>query len=363
MVRALPLAAALALAPSLWAGGCDRARGDHGSARVDAAAPPHELPPPHLVARRGEAMGTFVEMKVWTRDDEGARAAMGEAFDEIARLERLMTTWREDSDISRLNAAAGVKPVKVAPETLDCVERSLDYSRRSDGAFDVTFYALHGLWKFDQDLEAKLPDPAEVKRRIALIDYRKLQVDRAAGTLYLAAKGMAVNLGGIAKGYAVDRATAILRRRGYKDAIVQAGGDLMLAGSKGGAPWQAGIRDPRGPREQYFAVAPVVDHAFSTAGDYERFFLLGGKRYHHIIDPRTGYPATRARSVTIYAPDATTADGLDDAVLIMGPEKGLQMIEQIPGVGAVVVDARNKVWMSEVAKRIVKVLSDPTDGL
>ena len=317
---------------------------------------------PHLVSRAGEAMGTFVEMKVLTTDEAGARAAMGEAFDEVSRIERLMTTWRDDSDISRLNAAAGVQPVKVSPETLECVERSLEYSRLSHGAFDVTFYAMKGLWKFDQDLEAKLPDPAEVKRRIRLIDWRKLIVDKQAGTLFLKEKGMQVNLGGIAKGYAVDRATAILRRHGFKDAIVQAGGDLMLSGSKGGAPWVAGIRDPRAPRDVYFARAPIVDHAFSTAGDYERFYFVAGKRYHHIIDPRTGYPATAARSVTIYAPDATTADGLDDAVLIMGPEKGIAMIDALPGVGAVVVDAHNKVWMSKVAKQVVQVLRQPTDG-
>src|SRR5205085_9253582 len=124
------------------------------------------------------------------------------------------------------------------------------------------------------------------------------------------------------------------------------GGDLMLSGSKGDRPWQAGIRDPRAERDTYFAVAPVKDHAFSTAGDYERFFFLGGKRYHHIIDPKTGFPATRARSVTIWAPDATTADGLDDAVLILGAKAGLAMIDAMPGVGAVVVDEQNRVSMS-----------------
>jgi len=262
--------------------------------------------PAHLVARAGEAMGTTVEIKVWTSDDARARAAMGEAFDEIFRLEK------------------------------------------------------RGLWKFDHDLEAKLPDPKEVARRKKLIDWRKLVIDRAAGTLFLRAKGMAMNLGGIAKGYAVDRATKILRARGFPDAIVQAGGDLMLSGSKGGAPWNAGIRDPRGERDAYFAVATVKDHAFSTAGDYERFFVLDGKRYHHILDPRTGYPATAARSVTIYAPDATTADGLDDAVLILGPTAGMRLVESLPGVGAVIVDGRNRVHVSKSLAGIVRVERAPT---
>ncbi|MSP63596.1 MAG: FAD:protein FMN transferase [Myxococcales bacterium] len=330
-------------------------------ARDDLAAP---AGPPHLVARAGEAMGTVVEIKVWTPPDRdpAARAAIGEAFAEIARLEGLMTTWKEDSDIARLNAAAGVAPVAVAKETLECVERSLDFSRRSGGAFDITFYALKGLWKFDHDLEAKLPDAKELKRRLPLIDYRKLEVDRGKSTLFLRERGMKVNLGGIAKGYAVDRATAILRKSGFADAIVQAGGDLMLSGSKSGEPWQAGIRDPRGAANSYFAVAAVKDHAFSTAGDYERFFFLGGKRYHHIIDPKTGWPATRARSVTIYAPDALTADGLDDAVLILGVEEGLKMIEALPGVGAVVVDRDNRVHMSKSLRGIVEITRPPTPG-
>ena len=136
----------------------------------------------------------------------------------------------------------------------------------------------------------------------------------------------------------------------------------MLSGSKSGRPWQAGIRDPRGPEGAYFAIAPVKNHAFSTAGDYERTFFVAGKRYHHIIDPRTGYPATAARSVTIYAPDATTADGLDDAVLLLGPEQGLKLIESIPDTGCVIVDKDNKVHISKVLQGIVEIVHPPTDG-
>jgi thiamine biosynthesis lipoprotein len=318
---------------------------------------------PHFVARAGEAMGTTVEIKIWSGEDDKAQAAIAAAFDEIARIERLMTTWREDSDISRVNAAAGQHPVQVSAETVECVERSLEFSRRSGGAFDVTFYALKGLWKFDQDLEAKLPDPVEVKKRIKLIDWRKIVIDKGKRTLFLKEPGMRMNLGGIAKGYAVDRATAVIRARGFHDAIVQAGGDLMLSGTKAGKPWQAGIRDPRGPRDVYFAVGLVKDHAFSTAGDYERFFFVNGRRYHHIIDPKTGYPATRARSVTIWAPDATTADGLDDGVLILGAKEGMKMIEEMgPQIGAVIVDNDNQVHISKSLEGIVKVLNPPTPG-
>jgi thiamine biosynthesis lipoprotein len=356
--------AEIALAAALAAAACTRGKAGAAPPPSPPAAekPSVELPAPHLITRGGEAMGTLVEIKIWGRDDAGAQAAISAAFEEIARLERLMTTWREDSDVSRVNANAGISPVAVAPETFEVIRRSLEFSRRSGGAFDITFYALKGLWKFDQDLDARLPDRKELRRRLPLIDYRKVKLDEAKRTVFLEKKGMAINLGGIAKGYAVDAAAAVLRRAGFPDSIVQAGGDLMLSGSKSGRPWQAGIRDPRAERDTYFAVAPVKDHAFSTAGDYERFFFIGGKRYHHIIDPKTGYPATAARSVTIYAPDATTADGLDDAVLILGPAKGLALVESFPDTGAVIVDADNRVHISKRLQGTVQVLQPPTPG-
>jgi thiamine biosynthesis lipoprotein len=322
-----------------------------------------DSPTPHLVRRDGEAMGTAVQIQIYTADETGAREAMEAAFTEIVRLERLMTTWRLDSDVSRVNRAAGVAAVMVAKETRECVARALEFSRLSGGAFDVSYYALRGLWKFDEDGVPRLPGARALSRRLPLIDYRKVHLDPAASSIYLERAGMAINLGGIGKGYAVDRATAILRGRGFGDVIVQAGGDLMLAGSQGGQPWQAGIRDPRGPREDYFAVAQVTDHAFSTAGDYERFFIKGGRRYHHIIDPRTGYPARAARSVTVWAPDATTADGLDDAILILGPERGLALVESLPGVGAVIVGADNRVYVSSRLQGVVTIVHPPTPGL
>jgi thiamine biosynthesis lipoprotein len=332
-----------------------------------SAAPPPAAqvapPAPRLVSRGGEAMGTDVQIRVYTTDEAGATAAMEAALAEIARLEGLMTTWRPDSDISRVNRAAGMAPVVVAPETRECVARALEFSRLSGGAFDISYYALKGLWRFDEDLDPRLPPARVLGRRLGLIDYRQIRLDPAASSIYLERPGMAINLGGIGKGYAVDRATAVLRARGFPDAIVQAGGDLMLAGSQGGRPWTVGIRDPRGPREDYFAVAEVTNRAFSTAGDYERFFIKGGRRYHHIIDPRTGYPARAARSVTVWAPDATTADGLDDALLILGPERGLELVESLPDVGAVIVGADNRVHISSRLKGLVTLVHPPTPGL
>jgi thiamine biosynthesis lipoprotein len=303
-----------------------------------------------LVTINGHAMGTEVRIAIFTEDEEGARRAAAAGLKEIARLEGLMTTWRPDSEVSRVNAQAGVAPVHVSDEVLEVVEMAQRASRMSDGAFDITFEALHGLWKFDEDLEKKIPSDAEIKARLPLVDYRQVAVDRRGKTLFLKKRGMRINLGGIAKGYAVDRAVAVLRKAGFQNAIVQAGGDLMCAGDKDGQPWTAGIRDPRGDRNDAFAALRLSNHAFSTAGDYERFFILDGQRYHHILDPKTGKPATRSRSVTIYAPSALLADALDDAVFILGWKRGIDMIERLDDVGAVVVDADGQLHVSSRVK-------------
>ena len=314
---------------------------------------------PHLVTRSTAAMGTAVSVSVYTDDDVGANRAIENALDEIVRLERMMTTWREDSEISRLNAAAGVGPVPISPETMEVLEMAQKASAWSGGAFDVTFYALRGLWKFDEDLEKKIPEATAVKERLPLVDWKALHLDRKKRTAMLMHKGMAVNLGGIAKGYAVDRMAGILRRAGFGNALVQAGGDLLCAGAKGGKPWTAGIRDPRGTLKDVFAVIVLEDHAFSTAGDYERSFMLDGKRYHHILDPHTGAPARASRSVTVYAKNALLADALDDAIFIMGWQRGFAMIDKIPDVGAVVVDADGAIHVSSRVQDRVRILYTP----
>jgi thiamine biosynthesis lipoprotein len=194
------------------------------------------------------------------------------------------------------------------------------------------------------------------------VDYRRVEVDEAGRRVRIG-KDQQLGLGGIAKGYIVDKAAKVLRDGGVVSFLAQAGGDLYGAGRKpDGSPWVSGVQDPRGAQGEFFAVLELTDHAFSTAGDYARSYVVGGKRYHHIIDPKTGYPATACRSVTIWAPDATTADGVDDAVFILGPERGLKLVEALDGVGAVVVDEKNRVFVSERVKDRVKLLKPPTEG-
>ena len=312
-------------------------------------------------------MGTEATLTIWTTDAPRAQRAFVDARAELDRVERLMTDWERPawppSDVVRINQAAGKSAVKVDAETLAVIDQSLDMSRRSEGAFDITFAAMKGLWKFDEDLDPKVPPKDEIERRRKLINWRDVVVDHGARTVKLRRAGMRIGLGGIAKGYAVDRCAAVLRAQGFSDFMVQAGGDLFVAGSKGGASWMVGVRDPRGGPRDIIGRMPIKDHAFSTAGDYERSFVLGGRRYHHIIDPKTGYPATASREVTIYAPTAFLADALDDAVFILGPKKGLALVAGFPDCAALVVDAGNQVWMSKGLEGKLQRTAAPTDGL
>ncbi|MFO0755888.1 MAG: FAD:protein FMN transferase, partial [Byssovorax sp.] len=307
-------------------------------ARLAPPAPPATQPT--RVTLSEMAMGTHILLATYTTkdlDELMIRPKLDKALAEIRRLEALMTTWKPDSEISKINAAAGGKPVPVGPETLSVIEKSLWISGKSEGVFDITFEAMHGLWKFDQDHDEKVPAADAIAAARKLIDYRKIKVDHQKSTVLLENSGMRMSLGGIAKGYAVDAAAKVLRAEGIDAFFVQAGGDLFVRGRKpDGSAFRVGIRDPRGRDENdYFAMLEVEGHAFSTAGDYERGFVKDGKRYHHIIDPRTGYPATASRSVTIWAADAFTADAVDDAVFILGPEKGLSLVESIDDCGAV----------------------------
>lgn len=323
---------------------------------------------PKRIALDDHAMGTTVTIATFTTEsmgEEEIRPKLQKALDEIRRLQALMTTWSEDSEVSKINAAAGKSAVKVGSETFAVIDKSLWIGKESQGVFDITFEAMKGLWKFDEGAEATIPPKDKIDAARKLIDYRQIEIDPKEHTIRIKKQGMRMNLGGIAKGYAIDAAARVLEAEGLKGFFAQAGGDLYVRGDKpDGSKFKVGIRDPRGKGPtDYFALLEVEDHAFSTAGDYERTFVKDGKRYHHIIDPRTGYPATATRSVTVWAKDAFTADAIDDAIFILGAEKGLELVESIPGAGCVIVDAKNKVWISKRLDGKVKILREPTDGI
>ena len=306
-------------------------------------------------------MGTEVHISAWTTDEAATVTAFDRAFDEFDRLDALMSTWKDGSDILRLNAAAGNAPVAVSAEVREVLRASHEVSEWTSGKFDVTFAALSGLWKFDHDIDGQVPDRSQIAPRLPLIDYRALQVDDRAGTASLTRAGMKVNLGGIGKGYAVDRAVTILRDAGLFDFMIQSGGDLFVAGRRGDRPWRVGIQDPRGAPDTMFAALELTDVALSTSGDYERFFIRDGRRYHHILDPDTGEPALRSRSVSIVAKTSTAADGLSTGVFILGGEEGMALIEKLPDVEGVIVTAENNVLVSSGLKERLALLKAPTE--
>jgi thiamine biosynthesis lipoprotein len=330
------------------------------TARTQKADPPS----PHLVQRAAPSMGTELRLSAWTADEPAALAAFDAVVQEFNRLEALMSTWKEGSQIQRLNAAAGKNAVAMDPEIRDALRAARQVSEWTLGKFDVTWGAMSGLWKFDyQNKDGSIPDAAEVARRRKLIDYRQVEVDEKAGTAFIHRQGMIVNLGGIGKGYAVDRARDILVSHNFHDFMIQFGGDLYVGGKSGDRPWRLGIQDPRGAADKIFASVELSDSTFSTSGDYERFFIKDGRRYHHILDPATGEPAQGSRSVTILARSATIADGLSTGVFILGPEAGMALIERLPDVEGIIVGSNNKVLVSSGLEGRVKLLSPPTDGL
>lgn len=316
----------------------------------------------HLVEGSRASMGAEIHVSAWTGDEPVARATFQEIFAELDRLESLMSVWREGSDIVRLNAAAGVKPVAIGSDVMDALRAAREVGDLTDGAFDVTFAAVSDVWKFDHDQDNRIPPREDIERRLPRVDYRALVLDSTARTAYLPRAGMRAHLGGIGKGYAVDRAAGILRSRGISDFMIQFGGDLYVAGAHGERPWRLGIRDPRGPADRIFAAIELTNSSFSTSGDYERFFMHDGRRYHHIIDPRTGEPARGSRSVTIVADTAALADALSTGVFVMGPDKGMALIERLPKVDGVIVGDDNRVLVSSGIRERLQILAQPTDA-
>ncbi len=314
-----------------------------------------------MVERVGMAMGSELHLTALTSDEAAARSTFDAVFAEFERLEAQMSNWRAGSDVMRINAAAGEQPVAVAPEVRDVLHIARQVSEWTDGAFDVTFGALTDVWKFDHDQDNTVPDAAAIAQRLTLIDYRAVEIDDGAGTVFLERKGMRIHLGGIGKGYAVDRAVRIFRDRGLHDFMIQAGGDMYVGGQRDGRPWRLGIADPRGAH-QPFATVELTDSTFSTSGDYERFFMKDGVRYHHILDLRTGQPARASRSVTMVTDRAVIADALAKGVFILGPKAGMAMVERLPQIDAVIVSAENEVSSSKGLRGKVHILAPPTDG-
>ena len=289
------------------------------------------------------SMGTVVEITLVGDDEEGAKKAALQAFQEIKRIEQLMSPWINSSDVTRINRSAGEEWVKVSPETLRVIKKAKEISELSEGGFDITVGPLTQLWRIARERGIP-PSTEELKRKLDLVNFRNLMIDQE-GKIFLRKKGMAIDLGGIAKGHAVDRAFELLRTLGYKNLIVNAGGDLRVGGSKIDQPWSIGIQDPRSP-EKIMATVTISDSAIATSGDYEKFFIYQGKRYHHIFNPKDGLPSDGCQSVTIVCKEGMVADALATAVFVLGPEKGYALCQKLKGVDCLIVDKEGKISLS-----------------
>ena len=281
-------------------------------------------------------MDSLVTITVVSDSPRKADAAIDAAFAEIRRLEKLISFWDPKSEISEISREAGIRPVKVSPETLDLVEKALYVSRQTGGAFDCTMGPVIKLWNIPYS--KKIPAPAEIKRALRLVGYKEVYVDLKNSTVFLAKKGMSFDTGGIAKGWANDYAEAVLKSKGIKAGLIAIAGDVKGFGRKpDGHGWTVGIENPRpkGKNDALLARVELQDEDISTSGDYERYFILNGVRYHHLLDPRTGYPARGFESVTMITPEGVWSDGFSK-IFVMGPEKGPALAKKM-GFGIITV--------------------------
>ena len=288
-------------------------------------------------------MGTRCTVELWADDVAKGEAAIASVFSDMRNVDAMMSVYKPESELSRVNAEGARHPVAVSPELFDVIAISLQYSRLSKGVFDVTYASVGYLYDYRKHVH---PDDAAIAAALPGIDYRHVKLDAAAHTVAFERPGMRIDLGGIAKGYSVDRGIDILKRAGYTRAMVNAGGDSRIIGDRFGKPWVIGIRDPNN-RDKVVMRIPLEDSAFSTSGDYERFFDEGGVRYHHIIDPKTGKSPHSVRSATIIASTATRTDGLSKTVFILGPKAGIDFINGLTDADAVVIAADGKVYYSK----------------
>ncbi|HMN45958.1 MAG TPA: FAD:protein FMN transferase [Povalibacter sp.] len=278
-------------------------------------------------------MGTRIVVELWTADRDKGNADIDAVIAEMRRVDQDMSTYKPTSEVSKVNAEAAKGPVKISDELFDLLTQALEYSRLTEGAFDITYASVGYLYDFRNHVK---PDDGAIARALPGVDYRHVVLDARARTVRFMRDGMRIDLGGIGKGHAVDRGIHILQERGVSHALVTAGGDSRIIGDRFGNPWVVGIRHPD-RRNEVIARIPLEDAAISTSGDYERYFDENGVRYHHIIDPHTGKSASKVRSATIIGPTATRTDGLSKTAFVLGAEKAIEIYNRLEGIDAIVV--------------------------
>jgi thiamine biosynthesis lipoprotein len=293
---------------------------------------------------RAEAiMGTRIYVELWADNDAKGDAGIDAVMDEMRRIDNLMSHYKPESQLSQINARGAQEPVQVDAELFDLIKLSTHYSEITEGAFDITYASVGHLYDYPHHIR---PTEEQIKAALPAVNWRNMLLDPVHHTVKFEHPGMRIDLGGIGKGYAVDRGIIILQGMGFKHALVTAGGDSRIIGDRLGRPWVVGIRNPD-DKNKVVTRIPLVDSAMSTSGDYERFFDENGIRYHHIIDPRTGHSASKVRSATILGPTATQTDGMSKTAFVLGPEKALEIINRMPEYDAVFVTPDGRILYSK----------------
>jgi thiamine biosynthesis lipoprotein len=279
-------------------------------------------------------MGTRITVEVWADDSASADQANAAVLAVMRHIDATMSTYKASSEVSQVNARAADGPMHISKELFDLLLTAREYSRLTEGAFDITYASVGYLYDFRKHVH---PDEAQIKAALPAVNYEHVLLDAEHQTVRFSQKGVRIDLGGIAKGYAVDCGIEALRTLGITHGYVAAGGDSRMIGDRLGKPWVVGIRDPMKGEGAVIARVPLVDAAMSTSGDYERFFDVGGVRYHHIIDPHTGHSASKVRSATVIARTAVRTDGLSKTAFVLGPEKAMEIYNRIDDVDAIIV--------------------------
>ncbi|WP_353888585.1 FAD:protein FMN transferase [uncultured Polaribacter sp.] len=291
-------------------------------------------------------MGSRFDITVVANDSIQANKYIDTAVAEISRIEKLISSWDANSQTSEINRYAGIKPVKVDKELFDLIERAIGISKLTDGAFDISYASMDRIWKFDGSM-TKMPSKEEITASVEKVGYQNIILDKKNSTVFLKLEGMKIGFGAIGKGYAADKAKTLLISKGVNSGIINASGDMNTWGKQpNGNEWKVAITNPM-DKNKVFALLPITNGAVVTSGNYEKYVNFNGKRYTHIIDPRTGYPSTGLISVTVFAPKAELADALATSVFVMGKEAGLDRINQLPKIECIIIDDKGNITKSK----------------
>lgn len=309
---------------------------------------------PAVVVKRTQMhMGTLASITAVASTDQAANRAIDAGFKEVKRLEQLLSTWIPQSELSRVNAAAGVMPIPVSPDTLAVVQRAMQAAEMTGGGFNIAIGPAVEAWNVIDG--QRIPTESELDALRPLLDLQAVHVDVRERTIFLKKAGMRIDVGGIGKGYAADQAVEAMRKAGAVAGVVALSGDIKTFGRlPGGKMFPVGIQHPREDGSVLVWI-DLEDEAISTAGDYERFFEREGVRYHHILDPRTLQPARSCQSVTVIAKEGVWADGLDTGIFVMGPERGMELVERLPDVEAIIVDRDGHMLVSSGLKSRIRL--------